>query len=298
MEYGRKNNKLSLLGLIHDNVGKEFLEKDNLLADDIVCYAIKNPMENALGKIVQPSEYPLYLVFNSDSIVSFFSHEEMGQIMKESDGCQLRHSLLSPDPKIDKSEDIIYLNALLKLYNYLDEKNDEFLVDINYLDSLIEKRNKFYGKYLLAQFYKGVNATKADEIYNNLWINSTTDEMKLYPEEFIDIMKNKGHLIAVNEEDIEFDYKEYDFGAIAPYEEVECVFYFTNNSAKRFIIHNVITTCGCTAPSWSRQPISPNARDSISVKFKTDHTGVNRKTIVIEGNCKQKIELTIKALVS
>ncbi|WP_303644380.1 DUF1573 domain-containing protein, partial [Bacteroides caecimuris] len=60
------------------------------------------------------------------------------------------------------------------------------------------------------------------------------------------------------------------------------------------IIHNVITTCGCTVPVWNRKPIASNTRDSISVKFKSNYTGVSHKTIIIEGNCKQKIELKIR----
>ncbi|WP_367316942.1 DUF1573 domain-containing protein [Bacteroides caecimuris] len=86
----------------------------------------------------------------------------------------------------------------------------------------------------------------------------------------------------------------YDFGIISSNKEVTCNFSFTNNSSNKFIIHNVITTCGCTVPVWNRKPIASNTRDSISVKFKSNYTGVSHKTIIIEGNCKQKIELKIR----
>ena len=197
--------------------------------------------------------------------------------------------------KYDGNNDIAYLNVLLKLYAYLSNQNSNSVIELSYLDSLINKHNKFYGKYLLAQLYKDLDVKNADEMYSDLWVNSTKNDMEEYPEEFIDIMKCKDHLVLVNKEDILFGCTEYDFGIISPNKEVTCTFSFTNNSSNRFIIHNVITTCGCTVPVWNRKPIAPNARDSISVKFKSNYTGVSQKTIIIEGNCKQKIELKIRA---
>ena len=150
----------------------------------------------------------------------------------------------------------------------------------------------------MANLYKTKDVKKADEIYNDLWINATQKDMQSYPEEFIEIMREKDRIVVVDEGDIKFDYTEFDFGVIEPYEEVECKFYFTNKSENRFVIHSVVTTCGCTVPAWNRQPIQPNGRDSISVKFKSNSKGFNRKTIIIRGNCNKQLKLWIKAVVA
>lgn len=291
VNYGREVSKPSLVCLVNDD-NKKLPET---LVENFVCYIIHDPMKTILGKIVQPSEYPMYFIVGKDSIVSFFSCNEFDKILGIANKEQLLTNLIHYD---FGNKDVVYLNNLLKLYECLRVQDDYSVIDLNYLDSLIKVQNKFYGKYLLARLYESIDIEKADEMYNSLWVNSTTTEMRVYPEEFIEIMKNKDRLISVGRNDIQFDYTEYDFGNIAPYEEVICKFYFVNNGSKKFVIHNVITTCGCTVPSWNRQPINPSRRDSISVKFKTDHKGVNQKTIVIEGNCEQKIKLKIKASVS
>ena len=149
----------------------------------------------------------------------------------------------------------------------------------------------------MAKLYRNIDIQKADMLYSDLWMNSTQAEMDFYPKEFLEIMKEKDRIITIREEDIQFDYKEFDFGYVRLYEEVECKFHFTNKSQYRFVIHSVLTTCGCTVPSWNKLPIMPNSHDSISVKFKSSSKGLNQKTIVIDGNCDKKIRLRIKAMV-
>lgn len=95
-------------------------------------------------------------------------------------------------------KEVNYLNALLRLNEYLNEPSCTFAVELNLLDSLIGKHNKFYGKYLLAQFYENIDIEKADSMYHSLWLNSTPVEMKSYPDEFINIMRSKDKLILVN----------------------------------------------------------------------------------------------------
>lgn len=291
--YGCEVSKPSLLYLIDDNDKILSIKNCDTLVANFVCYMLHDPMKTDVGKIVHPSEYPIYVILERDSIVSILSSEEMKKELGKEDRRALKDRLLRS--KYDGNNDIAYLNVLLKLYAYLSNQNSNSVIELSYLDSLINKHNKFYGKYLLAQLYKDLDVKNADEMYSDLWVNSTKNDMEEYPEEFIDIMKCKDHLVLVNKEDILFGCTEYDFGIISPNKEVTCTFSFTNNSSNRFIIHNVITTCGCTVPVWNRKPIAPNARDSISVKFKSNYTGVSQKTIIIEGNCKQKIELKIRA---
>ncbi len=293
MEYGYEVSKPSLLCLINDSRQSQTVCKNDFLTSDFVYYIVDDSPNTILGKMLNPPVYPVYIIFEKDSIVSVVCHEEMRKKVENSTGKLLKNELLNFGN--NNRNYINYLNALLRLSMYLEKQDMNYTMELNYLDSLVRKQNKFYGKYLLAQLYKDLDVKNADEMYSDLWVNSTKNDMEEYPEEFIDIMKCKDHLVLVNKEDILFDYTEYDFGIISPNKEVTCNFSFTNNSSNKFIIHNVITTCGCTVPVWNRKPIAPNTRDSISVKFKSNYTGVSHKTIIIEGNCKQKIELKIRA---
>ena len=52
---------------------------------------------------------------------------------------------------------------------------------------------------------------------------------------------------------IRFDRKVHDFGDVLIAEgPVTCIFTFTNIGKQPIVIHNVISSCGCTTPEWTR----------------------------------------------
>ena len=70
---------------------------------------------------------------------------------------------------------------------------------------------------------------------------------------------------------IRFDSKVHDFGDVLIAEgPVSCVFTFTNIGSKPLVIHNVISSCGCTTPEWTREPVKPGASGSIQATFSND----------------------------
>ncbi|MFA6676289.1 MAG: DUF1573 domain-containing protein [Bacteroidales bacterium] len=70
---------------------------------------------------------------------------------------------------------------------------------------------------------------------------------------------------------IKFDKTIYDFGDILISDGPKsCQFKFTNISNKPIIIHNVITSCGCTDPSWTRKPVKPGENGYLKILFKND----------------------------
>lgn len=295
--YERKVHKPSLIGLVSELKDMEIITGNDLLEDSFICYTTLGSKQCIFNKIIPADKYPLYIFFSSDTIASFFSYDEMKQMLKDDNGKLFNYAMLDSNCRAYKKSDIAYWNGLLKLCDIIEQSNDNSIVDISDLEYLIEERDEFYGKYLLAQFYKIKDAIKAEELYASLWINSTPEEMKIYPEEFLDILKNKNKIALIESSDIEFVCTEYDFGTIDISDKVTCKFYYMNNSDHKFVIHNIITTCGCTVPFWTRQPIEPNTQDSISVEFSPRSIGKNQKTIIVEGNCKEKIKLKIKALV-
>jgi hypothetical protein len=90
-----------------------------------------------------------------------------------------------------------------------------------------------------------------------------------------------------------------DYGTIAHNADGKREFVFTNNGNKPLIITNVGTSCGCTVPAYPKEPIVPNAKGVIGVKYATDRVGAFTKTITITSNAEgtpSKV-LTIKGTV-
>ncbi len=84
---------------------------------------------------------------------------------------------------------------------------------------------------------------------------------------------------------IKFSEMSHDFGDIEQADKVEYAFEFTNNGDAPIVISNVLTTCGCTASSWPREPIAPGESSKIQVSFNsTGKIGHQNKVITIMSN--------------
>ena len=60
-------------------------------------------------------------------------------------------------------------------------------------------------------------------------------------------------------------------------------FEFTNTGDAALIVTNAQSTCGCTVPSYPKEPIMPGKTGKIEVKYNMG-VGPIRKTITIESN--------------
>lgn len=70
---------------------------------------------------------------------------------------------------------------------------------------------------------------------------------------------------------IRFDEKVHDFGDVPLSAGVLThTFRFKNVSDKPIVIHNVISSCGCTVPQWTRQPVMPAGVGEVNVTFNND----------------------------
>jgi len=74
-------------------------------------------------------------------------------------------------------------------------------------------------------------------------------------------------------------------------------FEFKNTGNAPLIITNVQSTCGCTVPSFPKEPILPGKKGKIDVKYNMN-PGAIRKTITVESNAVNyeggKVPLKIK----
>ena len=94
--------------------------------------------------------------------------------------------------------------------------------------------------------------------------------------------------LAINAQDkvakIEFKSDTIDYGTIEKGSDGVRVFEFTNTGNAPLIISNVTSSCGCTVPSWTKDPVLPGKTGKIDVKYDTNRVNPIRKTITVMSN--------------
>ncbi len=96
-----------------------------------------------------------------------------------------------------------------------------------------------------------------------------------------------------------FTSEMHDYGTLEYDGDGSHTFTFRNSSNKPLIITNVKSSCGCTVPTWSKEPVQPGATGSISVKYNTKLSGAFNKTIQVFSSAKNSpIRLTVKGRVT
>ncbi|MFH0762220.1 MAG: DUF1573 domain-containing protein [Bacteroidota bacterium] len=104
-----------------------------------------------------------------------------------------------------------------------------------------------------------------------------------------------------SEPSISFSKTSYNFGNINELDGIKSYdFEFINNGSQPLIVHDVTSTCGCTIPEWSREPIAPGSKGKIKVTFDPrGRPGAFRKTITVKSNAREStVTLYIVGLVS
>lgn len=76
----------------------------------------------------------------------------------------------------------------------------------------------------------------------------------------------------------------YNFGRIREDQgNLSHTFTFSNNGTQPLVVSNVRSTCGCAVPEWSKEPILPGEKGSITVEFSpSNRVGQFHKTIQIQ----------------
>jgi hypothetical protein len=84
---------------------------------------------------------------------------------------------------------------------------------------------------------------------------------------------------------IEFEENSFDFGDIHQGDVVQHIYKFTNTGTQPLVISEVVTTCGCTVPKWSKDPVMPGKTGEIVVNFNSaNKMGRQNKGITILSN--------------
>jgi len=84
---------------------------------------------------------------------------------------------------------------------------------------------------------------------------------------------------------LDLEETEFNFDDIQQGEKVAHTFKISNDGDAPLVISNVLTTCGCTASNWPREPILPGDSSQIDVTFdSTGKVGHQNKVITIMSN--------------
>lgn len=103
--------------------------------------------------------------------------------------------------------------------------------------------------------------------------------------------------VSENGPEIEFEKLTHDYGEV-PYNAsdgyVECEFRFTNTGNEPLILQKPHSTCGCTVPSWPKEPILPGESDVIKVTYRSTKVGKINKSITVTSNAKKNSTVILR----
>ena len=80
---------------------------------------------------------------------------------------------------------------------------------------------------------------------------------------------------------------------------VHCSFAFKNTGTAPLIIHQAFASCGCTVPTYTKEPIKPGEKGSIDVTYngKDKFPGHFQKSITVRTNAvNEVVRLTIEGM--
>lgn len=91
--------------------------------------------------------------------------------------------------------------------------------------------------------------------------------------------------------DIKFEKSSHNFGTFKESEIQKTVFKFTNTGTEPLVIHQAITSCGCTVAKYTMTPVEPGMSGEVEIVYngKGKLYGHFRKSITIRSNARTPI---------
>jgi hypothetical protein len=100
--------------------------------------------------------------------------------------------------------------------------------------------------------------------------------------------------------EITFENDEHDFGTVNEGDIVEHTFKFTNTGEAPLILVDAKPSCGCTVPTWTREPVQPGESGQVAIRFNTaGKPNSQTKTVTIKANTEEGTKVVrIKGMVT
>ena len=86
----------------------------------------------------------------------------------------------------------------------------------------------------------------------------------------------------------------HDYGEIYKGSDGGYNFVFTNTGNEPLILSKPRSSCGCTVPSWPKEPILPGEENKIKVTYNTTKIGAFNKSVTIYSNAKNKKTIVLR----
>ncbi len=89
---------------------------------------------------------------------------------------------------------------------------------------------------------------------------------------------------------ITFEKKNFDFGKVHEEDgKITTVFAFKNEGNAPLVVNRVQASCGCTTPTWTKEPIEPGKSGSVTVTYNPEgRPGMFTKTITVYSNAAEE----------
>lgn len=94
-----------------------------------------------------------------------------------------------------------------------------------------------------------------------------------------------------------FDRTVHNFGKIPQGVPVTTTFTVKNTGKAPLVISNVQASCGCTAPSYTKEPIAPGKTGIVTATYNAAAVGDFNKTIMVTHNAGEPIMLSLQGTV-
>lgn len=95
-------------------------------------------------------------------------------------------------------------------------------------------------------------------------------------------------------QEIKFETVEHDFGQVNYNDPAVFDFVFTNTGTEPLIVQKPKSSCGCTLPSWPKDPIMPGQKDKVSVTYRTNRVGAINRSVTVTSNAKNSPEIVLR----
>ncbi len=91
-----------------------------------------------------------------------------------------------------------------------------------------------------------------------------------------------------------FEATTIDYGVIEQGSDRVRIFKFENTGTEPLIITKAKGSCGCTVPTYPKEPVLPGETGEIKVEYDTNRVGPFTKTVTLSTNAADRTLLTIK----
>ena len=93
---------------------------------------------------------------------------------------------------------------------------------------------------------------------------------------------------------------DFNFGSVTEGSVVKHTYKLKNGGTQPLLITDIRTTCGCTVPTWNKNPIAAGASDQVEVKFDTKgkENEQVKKITIIANTFPAETELILRGMVN